>query len=89
MTQPIVELRGVASDIRMRRPRHLEPLRSCQNVLSSIGQSSDTPRKRLQSERHTVTVVQSGPEAPWPVPVTIAIDLMVPFYPSFRVSERL
>jgi hypothetical protein len=37
MTQPMVKMRSVASDIRMRGPRHLEPLRSCQNVLSSIG----------------------------------------------------
>jgi len=35
------------------------------------------PRKRLQGERHTVTVVPSGPEAPSPLPVTIAIDLLV------------
>jgi ATPase subunit of ABC transporter with duplicated ATPase domains len=37
MTQPIVKLRSVASNIRMRGPRHLEPLRSSQSVLSSIG----------------------------------------------------
>jgi hypothetical protein len=30
-------MRSVAPDIRMRGPRHLEPLRSCQSVLSSIG----------------------------------------------------
>ena len=37
MTQPIVKMRSVASDIRMRGPRHLELLGSCQSVLSSIG----------------------------------------------------
>src|SRR5208283_665182 len=37
MTQPIVKMRSVASDICMCGPRHLEPLRSYQSVLSSIG----------------------------------------------------
>jgi hypothetical protein len=69
MTQPIVKIRRVASDIRMRGPRHLEPLRSCQNILSSIGinhvtRQGKVPRRdsncKLQALRDTYALQAVG-----------------------------